>query len=116
MADFSKADRKHLVEIIRKGNLARYKEWLQEMNDLINKPFDYEKENEYDRCMDVTKKSRDFFKEAMRREDCYRNSWMVSGVAILLEEGYITKDDIETLSDGLKDLIILKATPISYTD
>lgn len=102
MADFTKADRKHLVEIIRKGNLARYKEWLDEMNELINKPFEDDKENEFDRCMEVTKAAKDFYKEAMRREGCYQNNWMLIGIEGLLHEGYITQEDLEPLSNELK--------------
>lgn len=102
----TKQERRILKEIIKKGNLVRYGEWLKEMDALIHKPYS-DGENEFDRCMEVTKKSRNFFKEAMKREDFYRNTQLLNGAAILLHEKYIDEDDLEPLSDEIKKAVIL---------
>ena len=44
--------------------------------------------------MEVTKRSRDYYKEAVRCEDYYRNTMLLSGAGELLANGYITMDDI----------------------
>lgn len=102
----TKQERRILKEIIKKGNLARYGEWLKEMDALIHKPYS-DGENEFDRCMEVTKKSRNFFKEAMKREDFYRNTQLLNGAAILLCEEYIDRSDLSPLSDEIKSAVIL---------
>ena len=52
--------------------------------------------------MEVTKRSRDYFKEAMQREDYYRNAMMEIGVVILLREGYLTPDDLSECREVVK--------------
>lgn len=84
--ELTKADKRQLKEIIRRGILRRCEEWLKETSELINKEYG-DDENAFDRCMEVTKRSRDYFKEAMRREDYYRNTMMLSGAGVLLAEG-----------------------------
>jgi len=93
--ELTKADKRQLKEIIRHRILRRCEEWLKETSDLINKEYD-EDENAFDRCMEVTKRSRDYFKEAMKREGYYRNTMMLSGAGVLLAEGYLAVE-------GLKD-------------
>ena len=91
--ELTKADKRQVKEIIRRGILRRCEEWLKETSELIGKPYNGE-ENAFDRCMEVTKRSHDYFKEAMRREDYYRNTMMLSGAGELLAEGYLSLDDI----------------------
>ena len=76
--ELTKADKRQLQEVIRKGILRRREEWLKEAAALINRQYDGE-ENAFDRCMEVTKRSRDYYKEAVRREDYYRNTMLLSG-------------------------------------
>ena len=71
--ELSKEDKRQLQSIIRKGILRRCEEWLKETASLINKEYDGD-ENAFDRCMEITKRSHNYYKEAMRREDYYRNS------------------------------------------
>ena len=66
--ELSKEDKRQLKDIIRKGILRRCEEWLKETAALINRQYEGE-ENAIDRCMEVTKRSRDYYKEAVRRED-----------------------------------------------
>ena len=73
--ELTKADMLQLKDIIRRGILRRREEWLKETSELISKPYDGD-ENAFDRCMEVTKRSRDYFKESMGREYYYRNSKM----------------------------------------
>lgn len=100
--ELTKADKRQLTEIIRCGILRRCEEWLKETSDLINKEYG-EDENAFDRCMEVTKRSRDYFKEAMQREDYYSNSMMEIGVATLLREGYLTSDDLSECREEVRE-------------
>ena len=104
----TKQEKHKLKEIIKKGNLVRYAEWLKEVDTLLHKPYG-EDENEFTRCMELTKKSHNFFKEAMNREDFYRNTQLLSGTAILLSEGYIDEADLEPLSPEIRNAVILLA-------
>ena len=65
--ELTKQDRRVLKDIIRIGILRRCEEWLAETSALISKEY-VDDENAFDRCLEVTKRSRDFFKEAMRRD------------------------------------------------
>ena len=58
--ELTKADKRQLKDIIRRGILRRCEEWLKETSELISKPYDGD-ENAFDRCMEVTKRSRDYF-------------------------------------------------------
>jgi len=106
--ELTKSDKRQLKDIIQRGILRRCEEWLKETSELINKEYE-EDENAFDRCMKVTKRSRDYFKEAMRREDYYRNTMMLSGTAALLAEGYLTLDDIEVCREEVQAAIRLWA-------
>ena len=94
--ELTKADNRQLKDIIRRGILRRCEEWLKETSELISKEYG-EDENAFDRCMEVTKRSRDYFKEAMGREDYYRNTMIELGVYVLLREGYLTFEDLTEL-------------------
>lgn len=94
--ELTKADKRQLKDIIRRGILRRCEEWLKETSELICKPYD-DDENAFDRCMEVTKRSRDYYKEAMEREDYYRNTMIELGVYVLLREGYLSFDDLSEL-------------------
>lgn len=89
MEDFSKAEKKQLKALLKKGILRCHAEWLRELRELLDQPYD-EETNEFDRSMTVTDKSRKFYKEAMRMEDYYRNSMLTIGLANLLHDGYLT--------------------------
>ena len=92
--ELTKADKRQLHDLIKRGVLRRCEEWLKETAELINKEYG-ENENAFDRCMEVTKQSRDYFKEAMRREEYYRNSMLLMGVDELLTNGYLTIEDFK---------------------
>ena len=87
--ELTKADKRQLHDLVKRGVLRRCEEWLKETAELINKEYG-EDENAFDRCMEVTKRSRDYFKEAMQREDYYRNQMLLMGVNELLTNGYLT--------------------------
>lgn len=102
--ELTKADKRQLKDIIRRGILRRCEEWLKETSELINNEYG-DDENAFDRCMEVTKRSRDYFKEAMRREDYYRNTMMLSGTGVLLAEGYLTLEDIKDCREEVQTSI-----------
>ena len=104
--ELTKADKRQLKDIIRRGILRRCEEWLKETSELISKPYDGD-ENAFDRCMEVTKRSRDYFKEAMKREDYYRNTMMLSGAGVLLADGYLTLEDIKDCREEIQASIRL---------
>lgn len=102
--ELTKADKRQLKDIIRRGILRRCEEWLKETSEMIGKDYG-EDENAFDRCMEVTKRSRDYFKEAMRREDYYRNTMIPIGVSTLLSEGYLSLEDIKECRDEVQAAI-----------
>ena len=93
-----------MKEIIRRGILRRCEEWLKETGDLINKEYG-EDENAFDRCMEMTKRSRDYFKEAIRREEYYCNTMMLSGAGVLLAEGYLAVEDLKDCREEVQTAI-----------
>ena len=103
--ELTKQDRRLLKGIIRIGILRRCEEWLAETSALISKEY-VDDENAFDRCMEVTKRSRDFFKEAMRREDYYRNTMIELGIENLLFEGYLTDADFVGCREELRTYIL----------
>ncbi|MCR5043306.1 MAG: hypothetical protein K6A93_04105 [Bacteroidaceae bacterium] len=103
--ELTKQDLKTLKGLIRIGILRRCKEWLAETSSLINKEFG-EDENAFDRCMEVTKRSKHYFKEAMARENFYRNSFIEIGIENLLNEGYLTEEDFSECRKELSDYIL----------
>ena len=102
--ELTKTDKRQLKEIIRRGILRRCEEWLKDTSELINKEYG-DDENAFDRCMEVTKRSRDYFKEAKRREDYYCNTMMLSGTGVLLAEGYLTLEDIKDCREEVQTSI-----------
>ena len=102
--ELTKADKRQLHDLVRRGVLRRCEEWLKETAELINKEYG-EDENAFDRCMEVTKRSRDYFKEAMRREDYYRNSMLLMGVDELLTNGYLTIEDFKDCRSEIQDKV-----------
>ena len=102
--ELTKTDKQQLKDIIRRGILRRCEEWLKETNELINKEYG-DDENAFDRCMEVTKRSREYYKEAMGREDYYRNTMIELGVYVLLREEYLTFDDLSELRPEVQSAI-----------
>ena len=102
--ELTKTDKAQLKEIIKKGILKLCMEWLEQTDKLINKEYDNQ-ENAFDRCMEIAKRSSDFYKEAMKREYYYRTQMMLSGVAALLAQGYISMDDIADCREEIKSAI-----------
>ena len=102
--ELTKADKRQLKDIIQRGILRRCEEWLKETSELINSEYG-DDENAFDRCMEVAKRSRDYYKEAMEREDYYRNTMMLSGAGVLLPEGYLTLEDIKDCREEVQTSI-----------
>jgi hypothetical protein len=102
--ELTKADKRQLHDLVKRGVLRRCEEWLKETAELINKEYG-EDENAFSRCMEITKRSRDYFKEAMRREGYYRNSMLLMGVDELLNSGYLTIDDFKNCRPEIQEKV-----------
>lgn len=104
MRELTKAEKRQAKDVIRIGILRRHAEWLRELRELLDQPYD-EETNEFDRSMTITDKARKFYKEAMNMEDYYRNSMLTIGLAKLLHDGYLTTEDIASLPEDLKAIV-----------
>lgn len=102
---FTKQELQAAKEILQTGILRRHEEWQRQLVNLINKPYEPE-ENIVDRNMKITKMSKDFYKEAMAREDYYRNQLVHIGIVIHLREGFLTKDDLSSLPENIQQDLI----------
>ena len=103
MRDFTKAEKKQAEEVLRKGILRRHAEWHNELRELLNRPYEVEKENEFDRSMMIIKSSRKFYKEALALEDYYRTTMLPFGLRNLYHDGYLTTEDISVLPSDFQD-------------
>lgn len=101
MNDFTKSEIRAAVAVIRKGILHRHAQWQNELRALLDEPL-AEDENEFDRNMKITKESKKFFKEAMRMEDFYRNTFMSTGLAHLYRDGHISSEDFASLPENVR--------------
>lgn len=107
--ELTKQQKKELKELIKTGVNRGCQRWLDETVELIQKPYDGD--NPWDRSMQITKRSRDYFKEAMRREDSlYRNDWLLFSVAALFNEGNLTIEDIQPFGEGVTAAVLLIAS------
>lgn len=107
--ELTKKQKKELKELIKVGINRGCQKWLDETVELIQKPYD--RDNAWDRSMQITKRSRDYFKETMRREDSfYRNDWLLFSVAALLNEGNLTIEDIQLFGEDITAAVLLIAS------
>ena len=92
--ELTKEERRQIKDVIQRGILRRCEEWLEETEAIISREYEG-KENAFDRCMEITKRSHNFYKEASRREDYYRNTMLLSGAGELLSNGYLEMNDLK---------------------
>ena len=92
----TKNERKVAKEVLKRGILRRHAAWLKETRDIIIQGMDAG-ENEFDLSMHITRRSKDFFKEAMDLEDYYRTSWIEDGLRFLYRRGFLNDEDISVL-------------------
>ena len=104
MLDFTKEEKKEAKELLKKGILKCHAEWLRGLKELLDSPFE-EGSNEFERTMDITKRSRDFYKEAMRMEDYYNSSKIFFGILNLYNDGYLIEEEISTLPERIQQAI-----------
>lgn len=96
MERLTKQKRKIAKELLRTGILRRHAEWLKEIRDMIDRRLK-NGDNEFSISMDVTKSSKDFFKEAIKMEDYYRTRWIEFGLRYLYYNHYLTDEEISVL-------------------
>lgn len=107
--ELTKKQKKELKELIKVGINRGCQKWLDETVELIQEPYDGD--NAWDRSMQITKRSREYFKETMRREDSlYRNDWLLFSVAALLNEGNLTIEDIQPFGEDITAVVMLIAS------
>lgn len=107
--ELTKKQKKELKELIKVGINRGCQKWLDETVALIQEPYDGD--NAWDRSMQITKRSREYFKETMRREDTlYRNDWLLFSVAALLNEGNLTIEDIQLFGEDITAAVMLIAS------
>lgn len=105
MRELTKSEKKQIKNLLKIGILRRHAEWQNEMSELLNRPFDDEIGNEFDRSLAITDKARKFYKEAMQLEDYYRNSMLLIGLLNLKNGGYIHKEEISVLPEELREWV-----------
>lgn len=110
--ELSKTERRIAKEIIKTGILRRHHEWLNDIATLIKSPYTADT-NAFDRSMEITKRARDFYKEAMRMEEFYRNSQIELAIVLLLREGYLTQDDLHVFPKDVSGLMLAKSGVLS---
>ena len=96
MERLTKQERKIAKELLRTGILRRHAEWQKEIRDMIDRRLK-NGDNEFSISMDVTKSSKDFFKEAIKMEDYYRTRWIEFGLRYLYYNHYLTDEEISVL-------------------
>lgn len=72
------------------------------MRKLLDTPIDYNTGNELDRSMEITARSRKFYKEAMQMEEYCRTSMIPIGLIYLYSRGYLNADDIVCLPEDIR--------------
>ncbi len=106
MIELTKSERRAVKGLIRKGILHRHAQWQNELRMLLDKPFG-EDGNEFNRSMQITKEVRQFYKEAMRMEEFYRNSQLMNGLSYLYCEEHLTDEDLAFLPKNIADKVRL---------
>ncbi|WP_297070525.1 exodeoxyribonuclease III [uncultured Duncaniella sp.] len=106
--EFSKEERKIATEILKKGILSYHRNWQNGMATFIQSPY-AKNENAFDRSMEITRLAKDFYKEAMRLENMYDKSLLASGIAMFLNEGNLTPDDLKCLPEETQKHLLYKA-------
>lgn len=94
--ELNKDEKRIVRETIKRGILHRHAQWLDEIRAILDRPFKGE-ENEFDKAMTITGKSRKFYKEAMEMEDFYRGSQREMGIFRLYADGHLSDDDLDKL-------------------
>lgn len=54
MRELTKSEKKQIKELLKIGILRRHAEWQNELRELLNRPFDDEIGNEFDRLLAIT--------------------------------------------------------------
>lgn len=110
--EFSNAQRYIAKGIIKTGILRRHQEWQNEIATLIDSPYP-DDSNTFDRNMEITKRARDFYKEAMRMEEFYNNSQIESAIVMLLRDGYLSHEELHGFSNEVSELLLAKSGSLS---
>ncbi len=106
MAELSKSEYKAAKDVLRIGIFRLHENWQKELADLLARPFDEEKENAFDRSLEITKIARDWYKELNRMEEWYRKTWIIHSIAMLFRDGTLSESDLTPLSEEIQGVIV----------
>ncbi|MGM9688361.1 MAG: hypothetical protein ACI3YD_04855 [Alloprevotella sp.] len=101
----SKSDYRVAKEVLKVAILRLHEKWQQELRELLDRPFDDEIGNAYDRSWMITRKARDWYKEFSFMEEWYRKDIIIGHIQRLYEEQELTDEDLAPLSDEIKKFI-----------
>ncbi len=83
--------------MLKVGILRLHEQWQKKLGKLLARPY----ENAFDRRMEITKMSRDWFKEANEMERWYDRMLVTGYIARLLDDGILHESEVEHLSDDV---------------
>ncbi len=106
MAELSKSEYKAAKDVLRIGILRLHENWQKELADLLARPFVEEKENAFDRSLEITKVARDWYKELNRMEEWYHKTWIIHSIAMLFRDGTLLESDLASLSEEIRGVIV----------
>lgn len=102
MIDLSKSEYRIAKEVLRTGILRLHENWQKDLAELLARPYDNDRENAFDRSMEIISMTNKWKKEAYAMERWYSKSAIIYNISILLDEGILTEADIAPLSDEVK--------------
>lgn len=100
MRELSKQDYRAAKEVLKVGILRLHEQWQRHLGELLVRPYE-ENENAFDRSMEITKMSRDWFKDASSMEHWYDRMSVTGYIARLLEDGMLKESDVEHFSNDV---------------
>lgn len=106
MNEMTKAEYYAAKGVLKVGILRKHEQWQQELRELLDRPFDEEIGNAFDRSWLITKKSRDWFKELNRMEQWYRKECILWCIRCLLEDGTLCNADLTPLPDHIRTFLM----------
>ena len=100
--ELTKSQKREVKALIKIGINRGCQKWLDETVRIIQEPYVEGEENPWDRSLVITKRSRNYFKDTMRREDnFYRDSWLLFSVATLINEDNLQYEEVEPLGEEI---------------
>lgn len=97
MDELTKEQYRIAKDILKIGILRRHEQWQRDLSILLNRPFDDEIGNAYDRSMAITKMSHEWSKETNKMEYWYNKQSVIEAIRWLTKEKFISQQELEPL-------------------